>query len=329
MCSSCRGSTGERDRARAEAALAAAWAAAHRAAGRPAPPGPAARLSLRDVAALWLAQAEERERAGEVRPYYVQRHRYALELALGQVEQLDVSAEAWTQASRRMHEAGASWRTIQICTYALGAVLRYAAELGALESAPDLSPPAPHLVARDQAPRRALSAAERERLLRELRRAGHDSVARGWEALAFTGLRRAELARLTLRWLDLRAGTLTVPAGAAKSSRQEAIPLHDRARRAILAEARARGICDPGEVVFGRSDWRKAVRSALARAGIDPHGVTPYHTSRHTYGELVAAAAQGDVSAVLAAGRWRSLSVVQRYVHASAARARTAVRRLR
>jgi integrase len=121
---------------------------------------------------------------------------------------------------------------------------------------------------------------------------------------------------------------LRVPAGDAKSAEAEEIALHPKARSAIRAEAADRGVVDQAVPVFGAFDLRRAWRKALAASGIDPTGVTTHHSARHTFGSLVAESSGGDVSAVLAAGRWRSLSVAQRYVHASAERGRAAIRKL-
>lgn len=320
-----RGSTGERDRGRAEGVLAAKWYEATR--GAPsAPIGPLAGRDLASLSSLWLADLAAKTKE---RPRHAARHKLDLKyILLHFARASDVTDERWQEAMRALNADGLSWRSLQHATVTLRHVLRFAASVGAVTPEPAIRPPPNRLVARSSAPRRALTAAERDRVLRALRALGHDRAARIWTAMAYTGLRRGELAKLTLRWLDVGASVLRVPATAAKSGQEETIPLHSVALRAIRAEAHARGVKDKDAPVFGGFDVRKAWRAALKRARVDAYGLTPHHSARHTFGTLIAQISKGDVTAVQAAGRWRSLAMVQRYVHSSAARARAAMRRL-
>lgn len=229
---------------------------------------------------------------------------------------------------RKLHEAGLSWASLRHVTITLRHLLRFAVTLGAVASAPELKPPPNRLINREQAPRRALSEGERDRVLRAMVANGDARAARAWTAMAYSGLRRGELARLTLRWLDAQAGVLRIEAGAAKSGEHEQVALHPEVARAVRAEAAANGIRDRDVPVFGGFDLRKAWKRALARARVDAHGLTAHHSARHTFGTILAQLAKGDVTAVQAGGRWRSLAMVQRYVHADAARARAAIRRM-
>jgi integrase len=323
-----RGSTGERDRGRAASFLAARWYEATRGT-RQAAGGPLAGLDLADLSGLWLAQLEER--AEERNPQFVARHRLDVRYLVGQFDRVqDVTDEAWQQAMRELHEDGLSWASLRHATVTLRHLLKFAASVGALPDAPVVRPPANKLVAKTSAPRRALTAGERDRVLKAMRANGDHRAARAWQAMAYSGLRRGELARLTLRWLDTAAGVLRIPATAAKSGEEETIPMLPKLRQAVRAEAQDRGI-KPRELdvpVFGGFDLRKAWRRALTKAKVSSHGLTPHHSARHTFGTLVAQFAHGDVTAVQAAGRWRSLAMVARYVHSSAARARAAMRRL-
>ena len=322
-----RGSTGQRDHGRAEKVLARIWYEAHQKAGRALPgAGPVARLDLADIYGLWIARLELE--SGERNHRYVERHKQAIKLALRKLSRPgDVTNERWQAAMRELKDEGSGWRTLQIATYSLRLLCRFAVSIKAMHTAPELSPPPPRFIARGQAPRRSLTESERDRMLKALVENGDDRAARIWTVMAYTGLRRGELERLTTRWIDPKAKTLRVPATAAKSGEEEEVPLHETARKAIRAEAKARKV-RAGDPVFGKNDIRRAFRRALKRSKVDPHALTVYHSARHTFGTLLAHAARGDVSAVMAGGRWRSLSMAQRYVHASAERARAAMKRL-
>jgi len=225
---------------------------------------------------------------------------------------------------------GLSWRSLQHATTTLRQLLRFCKRLGAIAAVPELRPPSNRLAAKEAAPRRALSEQERDKVLAALRNAGDERAARIWTAMAYSGLRRGELGKLTLRWLDAGAGAIRIPATAAKSGEEELVPLHPKARQAIRAEAAEKGI-KPKNLdvpVFGGFDIRKAWKRALTAAKVDTHGLTAHHSARHTFGTLLAQRAHGDVTAVQAGGRWRSLAMVQRYVHADVARARAAMKRL-
>jgi integrase len=319
-----RGSTGTGDRGRAESYLAARWFEAHQRAHLPVASGPGAGLDLRQLAGMWLAELEQQ--AKERNPQYVSRHKLDVRYILGRFTLPgDISDEAWQVAMRQLHEEGLSWASLRHATVTLRHLLKYGEKLGAIAAAPILKPPRNRLVVKDAAPRRALSQGERDRVLRAMRAAGDHRAFRIWTAMAFSGLRRGELARLTLRSLDLRARVLHVYG---KSGEHETIELHPEVRKAVIAEAAAAGVKDRGAPVFGGFDLRKAWKRALRRSKVDGHGTTAHHTARHTFGTLVAQEAHGDVTAVQAALRHRSLAMSAKYVHASAARARAAIRRL-
>jgi integrase len=321
-----RGSTGERTRERAAGVLAAKWYEAHKGSSI-APGGPLGQLDLAGLGGLWLAELEQRQ--DERGPKFVKRHKLDLTYLVEHFARpADVTDQAWQDTMRTLHDSGLSWRSLQHATVTLRHLMKFAARTGAIRVAPIVSPPANRLVAKEQAPRRALTEGERDRVIKAMRTNGQNRAARAWEAMAFSGLRRGELAKLTLRWLDLRAGVLRIPATATKSGQEEAIPLHIRVRQAVRAEANDRGIRDRDVPVFGGFDLRKAWRRALARAKVDSHGLTAHHSARHTFGTLVAQEAHGDVTAVQSALRHRSLAMVAKYVHASAERARAAIRRL-
>jgi integrase len=318
-----RGSTGERDRGRAEAYLAARWFEAHRKARIPVATGPGARLDLKQIAALWLAQLEER--ASERNPDYVNRHKLDVRYILGVFKLAqDATDDAWQAAMRKLHEDGLAWSSLRHATITLRHLLRFAASIGALPGAgPAPADESAHRARRGTAAG-ALGAGARPRVARDegerrRPRAAHldgDGVRRAAPrrgpptdaALARPAREGAPRLRQERRARDRRAP----PAGAA----------------AVLAEAAARGVKDRGAPVFGGFDLRKAWKRALTRAKVDAHGLTAHHSARHTFGTLVAQESRGDVTAVQAALRHRSLAMSAKYVHASAARARAVIRRL-
>lgn len=321
-----RGTTGERDRGRAESYLAARWYEEHQKAHVPVAVGPGVGLDLRRLAGMWLA-ALEREHPQR----YVARHRLDVRYLLGVFKlPTDATNDAWQAAMRDMNAEGLAWSSLRHATVTLRHLLRFCASLGALAVVPEIRPPTNKLVRRTEAKRSALSAGERDRVLAAMRKAGDHRAARIWQAMAYSGLRKGELARLTLRWMDTEAGILRIPAAAAKSGEEEMIPLHPKARQAIRAEAADRGLARNARdvPVFGGFDIRKAWKRALRRARIDVPGLTAHHSARHTFGTILAQISRGDVTAVQAGGRWRSLAMVQRYVHASAERARAAMKRM-
>lgn len=279
------------------------------------------------MSSLWIASIEER--AAEKNPQFVTRHKLDVRYLLG-IFRLpgDVTEAAWQDAMRKLHGEGLSWASLRHATTTLRHLMRFALSLGAVAVVPNLTPPTNRLVNKDQAPRRALTEGERDRVLRAMKANGDARAARAWTAMAYSGLRRGELSRLTLRWLDAKARVLRIEAAATKSGEAEMVELHPEVARAVRAEAAANGIRNRNEPVFGGFDLRKAWKRALARARVDAHGTTAHHTARHTFGTIVAQLARGDVTAVQAAGRWRSLAMASRYVHADVARGRAAIRRM-
>jgi hypothetical protein len=122
------GSTGERDRSRAEAALAARWHEAHRKAHLKPAPGQVA-LDFARVCSLWLASLKERE--GERNSQYEKRHKLDTEYLLTYFRLPgDVTDEAWQKAMRDLHEKGLAWSSLRHVTVTLRHVLRFGATLG-------------------------------------------------------------------------------------------------------------------------------------------------------------------------------------------------------
>lgn len=68
---------------------------------------------------------------------------------------------------------------------------------------------------------------------------------------------------------------------------------------------------------------RHAYEWALVTAKVDPYGVTPHHTTRHT-GATILAEKTNDREALKHAGRWRS-NILDDYIHSAAERARSLI----
>jgi len=112
-----------------------------------------------------------------------------------------------------------------------------------------------------------------------------------------------------------------IPATDSKSGEPEEIPLHPAAAKALKEQLAVRGSLEADVPIFGVIDVRKAYEHAMSVAKIDRHGVTPYHTARHTLGTL-AATKTSNLLAVQRLMRHRSLRMTETYAHGSTEMAR-------
>jgi len=91
---------------------------------------------------------------------------------------------------------------------------------------------------------------------------------------------------------------------------------------------------DPDHPIFGPFDFHQewddekkggVFGRALTMAGIDRHGLTPHHVTRHTAATL---ALENGVSILgaMAQGGWDSMQSMQRYTHPQLKHARAAAR---
>jgi integrase len=91
---------------------------------------------------------------------------------------------------------------------------------------------------------------------------------------------------------------------------------------------------DPARPIFGRFNFHQAwgkerqggvFGRALTMAGIDRHGLTPHHATRHTAATL---ALENGVSILgaMAQGGWDSMQSMERYTHQRLQHARQAAR---
>lgn len=353
-------STGTADEREAQVRAGEIWVKEMRRAGEPIPEDAAslARPLVEDAAAEFVVHLERA--AAEYRERYVIRYETDLNLYVIQKTDDEIAAAAlsnrvawqppwrfvdeitsatWEEEKRRLHKSNGGplgYRSIQHLTNTLRHFLRFCVSEGHLSSAPELLAPPRKLVLKEQRPRRAMPKAERERLLRTLDEyAPHGNAhplprgthRRFYEALFFTLLRRGELWALTRRWLDTREELIRVPPEHSKSGEAEEIPLHQRAKAALLGQIAARGKIDPDVPVFGRINVRKAWEWAVARAKIDRHGLVPHHSTRHSSATELAKKTR-DREALKRAGRWRSDASIDPYIHTDVEHARPLMKKL-
>ncbi|HBO14276.1 MAG TPA: hypothetical protein DD491_15930 [Halieaceae bacterium] len=137
--------------------------------------------------------------------------------------------------------------------------------------------------------------------------------------LAFTGARRSEVTEARWSWVDLEAGTLTVPPKGHKSghrtNKAKVIPLPSPARAVIAARPKG----EPEDYVFPGTRGDSAItlpsklwKTIREKAGL-PDGITN-HSLRHSLGTMMAV--QGaEAAQIMAALGHSQMATTQRYIH--------------
>lgn len=241
----------------------------------------------------------------------------------------EITSKSWEREKKRLHRGNGGplgWRSIQHLTTTLNKLMQHSLDEGLLENVPKLKPPHNKLVVQEAAPRRAYTAAERERFLSAIK----TRYPRSWRfytVLFFSLMRHGELSALTPRWLDFKNGWIRIPADHTKSGAVEEVDLHPRAAKALRGELAEQETSGPDLPVFGHHDARKAFFYGLGAAGIDGHGLVPHHSTRHT-GATMVGESTTDLLAIMAAMRVRSPSIAKRYLHVDGKRARGPMRKL-
>ena len=145
------------------------------------------------------------------------------------------------------------------------------------------------------------------------------AVADAIRVIALTGARKSEVTRCRWRFVDLKAGTITLPPASHKTGRRTGKPrvimLPAVAQQIIARQAEggpddfvfapAKG--DGGEVDIKRP-WLKVRAEARLPAGIGLHGL------RHSIASLMALDG-AEAAQIMAALGHRQLSTAQRYIH--------------
>ena len=146
-----------------------------------------------------------------------------------------------------------------------------------------------------------------------------DAAANAIRVLAFTGARKSEITEAKWSWVDLEAGTLTVPPSAHKSGHRtgkaKVIPLPSPARAVI--ESLPKGKPDSHLFPATRGDGGISLPSKMwaeiRKEAKLPDGITN-HSLRHSLGTIMAV--QGaEAAQIMAALGHSQLSTTQRYIH--------------
>jgi hypothetical protein len=136
---------------------------------------------------------------------------------------------------------------------------------GAISAVPEIRSPPTKLQEADRAPRAAMDEEKREKFLAALAELGELFAERVYTVFYETWMRKGSLQAMTLRWIDWKAETITMPAAYNKSRKEKVIDLAPRAATAIRAQlaanAAARAPDAPvplDEPIFGPFDFHQA-----------------------------------------------------------------------
>src|ERR1700730_2259175 len=184
------------------------------------------------------------------------------------------------------------------------------------------------LVVAEQSPRRAMTEKERTKFLAEVKKIS-ERAWRIYTILFWSAMRRSDLRRLTQRKINWKTKLFEFLPSKTKSGKEgQAIWLHPRVVRALKQEIAARkslGLDDP---IFSRSfSLEHTGKKAMLAAGLDMHGLTAHHVTRHTAATL-AGDAGASLAELMALGRWSSPQMAMRYMHENAKRSKAALERL-
>lgn len=323
-----RCSTGERDRGRADEAAARIYLEAHRRARLPVPastevPG------LKRLCALYLADLKARlDRRELVRgPTYYKDQKMGVRRTSQRWSSVAEIGPGWEKALEEWHAEGSSYRSLQIATVATRALLGWVVESGYLPAAPVLEAPTAEQSEAEAQERRPMKEEERNRFLAELRKLDVRAF-RIYTVLFFTGARKSDLERMTLRQIDWESKFVNLPARQTKSKkREQALFLHPRAFNAIAAHVRDSKIVDPSQPVFGRVGLKYWFLKAIEKAGIEREGLAPHHHTRHTAATMVADRG-ATLAELMAFGRWQTPQMAARYMKIQSKQAKKAANRL-
>lgn len=331
----CRHATGERDRGKANVRAAAIYLEAHKQRHTAPPRGAFDQLGdrqLAHVAGSYLDDVEGRLKSGELlrsESYHADAERDLrchILLRFKRVE--EITTASWKAAASAWHAGGLKWRSIQRLTITARHVLRHASAMGMLPVVPELRSPKREMVVAEEAPRRAMTEKERRKFLIEVKKISE----RAWRiyvVLFWSAMRRSDLRRLTLRQINWKTKFAEFPAPKTKSKKEgQAIWLHPRVVRALRAEIATKkklGLDDP---IFSRTfSVEKTGKKAMKAAGLDMHGLTAHHVTRHTTATL-AGDAGASLAELMALGRWSSPQMAMRYMHENAKRSKAALEKL-
>jgi integrase len=156
-----------------------------------------------------------------------------------------ITSRAWMQAMAEMHTTPTerrdrlSYGSIANLANTLRAFLRFCAEVGAIESVPEIKSPTGKQLAKDRAYLRALTLDEKQEFLWALALMGEERALHIYIALFETWMRKGALAALTPRWVNFAQERIRIPSAHTKSQMGDVeIDLTPRAAEAIRAQMR-------------------------------------------------------------------------------------------
>jgi integrase len=254
----------------------------------------------------------------------------------------EITANAWEEAMLKLHHKKGGplrWRSIAHVAQTLKAFLSWCQQKGVVAEVPKLGTPSTDEQRMDMSERRAFTEEEMEAFLWALALQEEGRALRIYTVLFETWQRKSTIEAMTLRWVDFKRETITIPAKHFKTRKEKIIDLTPRCAEAIKLEIEDWALTagakpDPDRTIFGRfnfhQSWNEKKKGgvfgrALTLAGIDPHGLTPHHATRHTAATLAMENGVGVLGA-MAQGGWDSMQSMQRYTHSSLKHARVAAR---
>lgn len=250
-----------------------------------------------------------------------------------------ITGDWWDEHKVKLHhsrEGGRlKWRSIAHLGQTLRRFLRWCHKRGLLETVPELTPPSSVDQKADSAPRKAMSEEQVHAFIAALRQLGEDRAARIYTVLFESWQRKSTIEALTLRWIDWKAETITIPAEHFKTRREKLIDLTPECAAAIRQELAERGTISLDESIFGRFDFHQewdAERKggvfgrALVLAGIDPYGLTPHHVTRHSAASIAGGRPGASLAGLMAQAGGDSAAMAERYLHPSLKDARRLTR---
>lgn len=332
------------------------------AAGATAAPAAILALEVTQLSELWIEQLEKDHPAKYVDRISTDMAQY-IEKRWTRPE--EITSAAWqaltwnpeTRSAGELHHSKKGplkWRSIAHLANTLRHFLRFCASKGAITTVPEIKSPPTKLQEADRAPRAALDEEKREKFLAALVELDELRAHRIYTTLFETWVRKSSLEKMTQRWIDWKAETITLPPSGNKSGKEKRIDLTPRAAVAIkeqlAANAAARKPGEPvpmDEPIFGHFDFHQAKTQkveladgtekrmpaggvfgrACRWAKIDQHGLTPHHSTRHSALTIAGSRPNATLSGMMAQAGIDSAHIIEtHYLHPSLEDARRITR---